>query len=71
MKIVDLRNASDFHGVVDLQAPRRIWQSSEARLPRKVSNRTYDHSAQEQNYSLIGIGPFTCRAIVGALGRRA
>jgi hypothetical protein len=31
----------------DLQAPRRIWQSSEARLPQKVFNRTYDNSAQE------------------------
>jgi hypothetical protein len=30
-----------------LQAPKKIWQSSEGRLPRKVFNRTYDHSAQE------------------------
>jgi hypothetical protein len=30
-----------------LQVSRRIWQSSEACLPRKVFNRTYDHSAQE------------------------
>jgi hypothetical protein len=30
--------------LLDLQAPRRIWQSSDARLPRKVFNRTYDHS---------------------------
>jgi hypothetical protein len=41
MKIANLHDASD------PQAPRRIWQSSEARLPRKVFNRTYDHSAQE------------------------
>jgi hypothetical protein len=46
-KIAYLRDASDLHVVVDLQAPRRIWQSSKARLPRKVFNRTYDHSAQE------------------------
>jgi hypothetical protein len=38
---------SDLHGTTDLKAPRRIWRSSEARLPRKVFNRTYDHSAQE------------------------
>jgi hypothetical protein len=47
MKIVDLHDASDLHGILDLQAPRRIWQSSEAHLPQKVFNRTYDHSAQE------------------------
>jgi hypothetical protein len=46
-KIVDLRDASDLHGILDLQASRRIWQNSEARLPRNVFNRTYDHSAQE------------------------
>jgi hypothetical protein len=33
--------------LVGIQAPRRIRQSSEARLPRKVFNQTYDHSAQE------------------------
>jgi hypothetical protein len=33
--------------LLGLQAPRRIWQSSEACLPLKVFNRTYDHSAQE------------------------
>jgi hypothetical protein len=33
--------------LVNLQAPRQIWQSSEARLPRKVFNRTNDHPAQE------------------------
>jgi hypothetical protein len=26
---------------------------------------------RKQKYRLIGIGPFTCRAIVGAPGRRA
>jgi hypothetical protein len=26
---------------------------------------------RKQKYRLIGIGPFTCRAIAGALGRRA
>jgi hypothetical protein len=46
MKIVDLRDASDLNGTFDLRVPRQIWQSSEARLPRKVINRTYDHSAQ-------------------------
>jgi hypothetical protein len=71
MKIVDPYNASNLHGATNLQAPRRIWQGSEARLPRKVFNRTYDHSAQETEYRLIGIGPFTCRAIAGATGRRA
>jgi hypothetical protein len=40
-------NVSDLHGTIHLQAPRRIWQSSKARLPRKVLNRTYNHSAQE------------------------
>jgi hypothetical protein len=39
--------ASDLHGTFDLQAPRRIWQSSEARIPRNVFSQTYDHSAQE------------------------
>jgi hypothetical protein len=43
----DLHGVSDLQVLLDLQAPRRIWQSSEARLPRKVFNRTYDHSAQE------------------------
>jgi hypothetical protein len=43
----DLHCASDLHRGTNLQAPKRIWQSSEARLPRKVFNRTYDHSAQE------------------------
>jgi hypothetical protein len=33
--------------LADLQAPRQIWKSSEARLPWKVFNQTYDHSAQE------------------------
>jgi hypothetical protein len=33
--------------LLDLQAPRRIWQSDEALLLQKVFNRTYDHSAQE------------------------
>jgi hypothetical protein len=33
--------------LLDLQVPRRIWQSSEAHLPQKVFNRTYDHSAPE------------------------
>jgi hypothetical protein len=32
-KIVDLLNASNLYGVVDLQAPRMIWQLSEAHLP--------------------------------------
>jgi hypothetical protein len=53
------------------QAPRRIWQSNEARLPRKVFHRTYVHSAQKIENKLIGIGPFMCRAIAGAPGRRA
>jgi hypothetical protein len=44
----DLHGVSDLQVLLDLQAPRWIWQSSEARLPRKVFNRTYDHSAQEK-----------------------
>jgi hypothetical protein len=46
-KIVDLCDASNLHGATNLQAPRWIWQGSEARLPRKVFNRTYHHPAQE------------------------
>jgi hypothetical protein len=41
MKIVDI------HASFDFKVPRMIWQSGEARLPREVFNRTYDHSAQE------------------------
>jgi hypothetical protein len=47
MKIVDLLNTYDLHGIADFQALKMFCQSSEARLPRKVFNRTYDHSAQE------------------------
>jgi hypothetical protein len=30
--------------LLDLQAPKRIWQTNRARQHRKVFNRTYDHS---------------------------
>jgi hypothetical protein len=64
-KTVDLRDASDNHGILDLQVPRKIWQSSEARLPQKVFNRTKTILLRKQKYRLIGIGPITCRAIAG------
>jgi hypothetical protein len=70
-KIVDTCDASDLHGNVDLQAPRRIWKISEARLPRKVFNRTYHLLLRKQKYRLIVIGLFTYIAIAGAPGRRA
>jgi hypothetical protein len=38
--------------LLNVQVPRMILQSSEARLPRKVFNRTYDHSAQETGLQL-------------------
>jgi hypothetical protein len=42
-KIVDAKLLTSIV-LLDLQMPRRIWQSSEACLPQKVFNRTYDHS---------------------------
>jgi hypothetical protein len=44
MKIVDAKLLISIV-LLGLQTPRRIWQSSEACLPRKVFNLTYDHSA--------------------------
>jgi hypothetical protein len=44
MKIVDVKLRISIV-LLDLQAPRRIWKSSEARLPRKVFNRSCNHSA--------------------------
>jgi hypothetical protein len=71
-KIVDLCDASDLHGTVDLQAPRRIWQSSEAHAYlRRSSNEPTTILLRKQKFRLIGIGPFTYRAIAGAPGRRA
>jgi hypothetical protein len=72
MKIADLRDASDLHGSFKSSgAQTDLVEQRGMPTLRRSSIEPTTILLRKQKYRLIGIGPFTCRAIAGALGRRA
>jgi hypothetical protein len=57
--------------LVDLRRPSGSGRAARHAYPGRSSIEPTTILLRKQKYRLIGIGPFTCRAIAGAPGRRA
>jgi hypothetical protein len=71
MKIVDLHDASDLHGILFFRRPDGSGRAARHACPERSSIKTTTILLRKQKYRLTEIGPFTCRGIAGASGRRA